>query len=276
MLAPLITSQNRSSDRLCEGCTDIAIQTHQLTVAYDAQPVLWNADISIPSWGMTGIIGPNGAGKSTLLKAILGMVPRLSGRIEVRGQPSDSGEPVIGYVPQRSTVDWDFPTTVFDLVMMGTYGRLSWFRRPGRREREQTWQALRQVGMEAYAQRQIGELSGGQQQRIFLARAFVQHASIYLMDEPFAGVDATTERALVQLLHQLRDAGKTIVMVHHDLTTVRRYFDHVVLLNKCVIACGPTTAAFTPEAIQRAYGSWDPLIGTEAGEVGQVVGVDDV
>ena len=203
---------------------------------------------------MTGIIGPNGAGKSTLLKAILGTVPTLSGRVELGAGDSSHGSSEIGYVPQRTGVDWDFPTSVLDLVMMGTYGRLKWFQRPGKNERAESMEALRQVQMDEFANRQIGELSVGQQKRVFIARAFVQQASIYLMDEPFAGVDAKTEKMLVEILHRLRDQGNTIVLVHHDLTTVTRYFDHVVLLNRTLVACGSTSEVFTWENIERAYG----------------------
>ena len=233
---------------------DFAIQTRQLTVAYGAEPALWSVDVDIPLLGMTGIIGPNGAGKSTLLKAILGTVPTLSGRVELGAGDSSHGSSEIGYVPQRTGVDWDFPTSVLDLVMMGTYGRLKWFQRPGKNERAESMEALRQVQMDEFANRQIGELSVGQQKRVFIARAFVQQASIYLMDEPFAGVDAKTEKMLVEILHRLRDQGNTIVMVHHDLTTVTRYFDHVVLLNRTLVACGSTSEVFTSENIERAYG----------------------
>ncbi|MEM6689752.1 MAG: metal ABC transporter ATP-binding protein [Planctomycetota bacterium] len=232
---------------------DHAIDIRQLTVAYGAKPVLWNVDLQIPKDGMTGIVGPNGAGKSTLIKAILGTVPTLSGEIKLHEEVSATSDS-IGYGPQRSSVDWDFPTTVFDLAMMGTYGRLKWFRRPGAREREQTWEALRQVRMEDFADRQIGELSGGQQQRLFIARAFVQQAQIYLMDEPFAGVDAKTETLLIEILHTLRDQGNTIVLVHHDLTTVADYFDHVVLLDRQIIASGKTSETFTSENIEATYG----------------------
>lgn len=233
---------------------DFAIQTRQLTVAYGAEPALWSVDVDIPLLGMTGIIGPNGAGKSTLLKAILGTVPTLSGRVELGAGGSSHGSSDIGYVPQRTGVDWDFPTSVLDLVMMGTYGRLKWFQRPGKNERAESMEALRQVQMDEFANRQIGELSVGQQKRVFIARAFVQQASIYLMDEPFAGVDAKTEKMLVEILHRLRDQGNTIVMVHHDLTTVTRYFDHVVLLNRTLVACGTTSEVFTSENIEQAYG----------------------
>lgn len=232
---------------------EVAIKTRQLTVAYGARPALWNVNVEIPHLRMTGIIGPNGAGKSTLLKAVLGTVPRLSGEVRFH-RDAAAGADAIGYVPQRSTVDWDFPITVFDLAMMGTYARLRWFQRPGKREREETWEALRQVQMEDFADRQIGELSGGQQQRVFLARALVQRASVYLMDEPFAGVDATTENALIGILHRLRDEGNTVVLVHHDLTTVNDYFDHVVLLNRELVASGETSSTFTPENVELAYG----------------------
>lgn len=233
---------------------DFAIQTRQLTVAYGAEPALWSVDVDIPLLGMTGIIGPNGAGKSTLLKAILGTVPTLSGRVDLGAGGSSHGCSDIGYVPQRTGVDWDFPTSVLDLVMMGTYGRLKWFQRPGKNERAESMEALRQVQMDEFANRQIGELSVGQQKRVFIARAFVQQASIYFMDEPFAGVDAKTEKMLVEILHRLRDQGNTIVMVHHDLTTVTRYFDHVVLLNRTLVACGTTSEVFTSENIEQAYG----------------------
>ena len=227
-----------------------AIRTQQLTVSYGGEPALWNVDLEIPELSMTGILGPNGAGKSTLLKAILGVIPRLSGSVDVAGTQITP----VAYVPQRTTVDWDFPTTVLDLVMMGTYGRLRWFQRPGRQEREDAMAALEQVRMTEFADRQIGELSGGQQQRIFLARAFVQQASIYLLDEPFAGVDAKTETLIIEILRQLRETGNTIVFVHHDLTTVRSYFDHVVLLNRRLIETGPVGDVFTEENIQQTYG----------------------
>jgi manganese/zinc/iron transport system ATP- binding protein len=237
---------------------EYAVTTRHLTVTYGADPAIWNVNVEIPRWGMTGIIGPNGAGKSTLLKAILGTVPRLSGTIEFptlkersAGKPDGS---LIGYVPQRNSVDWDFPTTVFDVVMMGTYGRLRWFQRPGKQERQDTRAALEKVRMEDFADRQIGELSGGQQQRVFLARAFVQNPLIYLMDEPFAGVDAKTENLLMEIFHALRDEGKTIVMVHHDLCCVQKYFDHVVMLNKSLIAYGQTATEFSSKNIQRCYG----------------------
>lgn len=230
-----------------------AIETRHLTVSYGGNTALWNVDVRIPELSMTGIVGPNGAGKSTLLKALLGIVPTVSGSVCLPN-PAHAEASAIAYVPQRNTVDWDFPTTVFDLVMMGTYGRLKWFQRPGKHQKQATREALQLVDMEEFGDRQIGELSGGQQQRVFLARAFVQNPSVYLLDEPFAGVDAKTECMLIEILQRLRDEGNTIVMVHHDLTTVRSYFDQVVLLNRSLIGCGPTEEVFTEDAIQSAYG----------------------
>jgi len=233
---------------------DIAIETHQLTVAYNAEPAVWNLNVQIPLNAMTAIVGPNGAGKSTLLKAILGTVRKLSGSISLHPSIGNHNA-AIGYVPQRSSVDWDFPTTVFDVVLMGTYGRLRWFQRPGKKERAEAMDALRQVQMDDLADRQIGELSGGQQQRVFLARAFVQQASVYLMDEPFAGVDARTEGLIIEVLRERQRAGNTIVLVHHDLASVSEYFDHVALINQKLVACGPTPATFTRENVALAYGS---------------------
>lgn len=243
-----------------------ALSVAGLTVAYDAQPVLWNAGFQVPRGVMMGVVGPNGAGKSTLLKAILGVIPKLAGRIEVFGRQVSTGGAEIGYVPQRASVDWDFPTTVFDLVLMGTYGQLGWFRRPGKAQREAAWQALDRVEMRDFAHRQIGELSGGQQQRAFLARAFVQDAPLYFMDEPFAGVDATTERSLVRLLQQMRQEGKTMVIVHHDLATVSEYFDQVTLLNRQVIACGDVSAAFNRETLKSTYGGAFSMLDSFRGE----------
>ncbi|MEM1226641.1 MAG: metal ABC transporter ATP-binding protein [Planctomycetota bacterium] len=234
---------------------DVVIGSNHLTVVYGAEPALWNVSVSIPRRGITGVIGPNGAGKSTLIKAILGIVPKAAGECRVQ---DDSGTQLmgdaIGYVPQRSTVDWDFPTSVFDVVMMGTYGRLRWFQRPGKLQRQQTADALDFVGLSDLAGRQIGELSGGQQQRVFLARAFVQHPSVYLMDEPFAGVDAKTERNLFQILRRIADDGATIVMVHHDLMRVHDYFDNVVLLNRRLIDQGPTKTIFNSDNLESCYG----------------------
>src|SRR3990172_7855805 len=203
---------------------------------------------------MIGIVGPNGAGKSTLIKAVLGLVPLASGKVEIYGRPYQQQRRLVGYVPQRESVDWDFPVTALDVVMMGTYGRLGWFRRPGLAERRDAERCLDQVGMANLANRQIRQLSGGQQQRVFLARALAQDAQIYFMDEPFAGVDAATEQAIVALLQNLRAGGKTVLVVHHELQTVRDYFDHVILLNMRLVAAGPTASTFTRQNLQKTYG----------------------
>ncbi|MCS7058637.1 MAG: metal ABC transporter ATP-binding protein [Meiothermus sp.] len=233
-----------------------------LTVIYRDRPVLWDVDLTIPEGQLCAIVGPNGAGKSTLIKAALGMVPKASGRVRFFGQPLEQVRRRIGYVPQRTSVDWDFPTHVLDVVMMGLYGRLGWFRRPGKKEREAAMEALEQVALSDLAYRQISELSGGQQQRVFLARALVQDADLYFMDEPFAGVDAVSEEAILRVLEGLRARGKTAVIVHHDLQTVREYFAHLTLLNVQVIASGPTESTFTPRNLERTYGK-QPLPGLD-------------
>lgn len=230
---------------------EIAIETSDLTVAYDGDPVLYDAAVSIPSGSLTAIVGPNGAGKSTLVKSMLGLIPKLSGRVHFAGGLCTGKD--VAYVPQRATVDWDFPITVFDLVMMGTYGHLKWFVRPGCKQRVATATALDQVGIYDLAKRQIGELSGGQQQRAFIARALVQQPAVFMLDEPFAAVDVTTEQSLVACLKRLRGDGKTIVTVHHDLSTVPEYFDHVVLVNREIVACGPVDTTFTRENIDRTF-----------------------
>ena len=232
----------------------LAIEVADLTVAYRDQPVLWDVDLNVPSGVLMAIVGPNGAGKTTLIKAILGLVAPAAGRVLIYGQSYPDQRQLVGYVPQRGSVDWDFPTSVLDVVMMGCYGTLGWGRRPGRRERTRGMEALENVGMLDFADRQISQLSGGQQQRVFLARALVQDAQVYLMDEPFQGVDATTERAIVGLLQDLRAAGKTVVAVHHDLQTVADYFDSVTLLNVRRIASGPVDEVFTEQNLRLAYG----------------------
>ena len=231
-----------------------AIEVTDLTVAYQDQPVLWDVDLDVPPGVLLSIVGPNGAGKTTLIKAILGLVRPAAGNVLIYDKPYEAQRRIVGYVPQRGTVDWDFPTNVLDVVMMGRYGSLGWVRRPGKQERELAMQALEKVGMEAYTTRQISQLSGGQQQRVFLARALVQDATVYLMDEPFQGVDATTERAIVTLLQELRGRGKTVVVVHHDLQTVTDYFDWVMLLNIRRIASGPVDEIFTSENLRTTYG----------------------
>ncbi len=225
-----------------------------LTVAYHNKPVLWDVDLSVPEGVLLAIVGPNGAGKSTLIKAVLGLVPAAAGQVLVYGKPYHEQRSLVAYVPQRGSVDWDFPTNALDVVMMGLYGKVGWIRRPGRNERQLALETLHKVGMSDFADRQISQLSGGQQQRVFLARALVQDASLYLMDEPFAGVDATTERAIIDLLRELRSAGKTVIVVHHDLQTVTQYFDWMMLLNVRRITAGPVEQVFTEENLHRAYG----------------------
>jgi manganese/zinc/iron transport system ATP- binding protein len=231
-----------------------AIEVEDLTMAYGEKPVLWDIDLHVPQGTLMAIVGPNGAGKTTLIKAILGLLKPAAGRVLIYGRPYDEQRKLVGYVPQRGSVDWDFPTSVLDVVMMGRYGNLGWLRRPGQKEKEMALEALEKVGMSKYAHRQISQLSGGQQQRTFLARALVQDAQVYFMDEPFQGVDATTERAIVALLKELREAGKTVVVVHHDLQTVPEYFDWVTLLNVRRIASGPVGQVFTDENLRLAYG----------------------
>lgn len=231
-----------------------ALQVHQLTVNYGKTPVLWDMSLTIPSGNIVGIIGPNGAGKSTFIKAVLGLVTPTSGKIEFFGQPLAMVQRRIAYVPQRESVDWDFPITVRDLVMMGRYGTLGIFRRP----RQADWAAVDHyvnlMGMSAYAQRQISQLSGGQQQRAFLARALVQEADVYFMDEPFAGIDMATETVIMQILRQLKSQGKTVFVVHHDLNTVERYFDWLVMLNMRLIAYGSVVEVFNPDTLNMTYG----------------------
>ncbi len=231
-----------------------AMSVRDLTVAYREKPVLWDIDLDVPAGKLAAIIGPNGAGKSTLIKAALGLVPSAAGTVQFFGKPYRNVRKRVAYVPQRSSVDWSFPTDALDVVTMGTYGRLGWVKRPGKTEHELAEHSLDLVGMGDFARRQISQLSGGQQQRVFLARALAQQADIYLMDEPFAGVDATTEKAIVQILQTLRNEGKTVVCVHHDLETAPEYFDWLVLLNVRVIASGEFGDAFTRQNLIDTYG----------------------
>ena len=232
----------------------VPLWVNDLTVAYHRKPVLWDVDLSLPAGRLIAVVGPNGAGKSTLIKSILGLVPRASGTVTIYGRPYEDQRSLVGYVPQRESVDWDFPVNALDVVTMGKYRRIGWLRPVTKRHREEARQELAKVGMEAYAWRQISQLSGGQQQRVFLARALAQDARIYFMDEPFAGVDVATERAIIALLKDLKAAGKTCVVVHHDLQTVPTYFDHVVLLNMRVVAAGPTAEVFNEENLKQTYG----------------------
>ena len=231
-----------------------AIEVTDLTIAYRDKPVLWDVDMDVPAGILMAIVGPNGAGKTTMIKSILGLIKPAAGQVLVYGKPYKEQRHLVGYVPQRGSVDWDFPTSVLDVVMMGRYGALGWLKRPGPSERAAALDALDKVGMKAFAQRQISQLSGGQQQRVFLARALVQDAQLYFMDEPFQGVDATTERAIVTLLQELRSVGKTVVVVHHDLQTVPEYFDWVTMLNVRRIASGPVSEVFTEQNLRHTYG----------------------
>jgi manganese/zinc/iron transport system ATP- binding protein len=230
------------------------LDVHDVTVAYHRRPVLWDVDWTLTEPALVGIVGPNGAGKSTLLKAILGLVPLTSGKVTMFGQPLDRVRNRVAYVPQRESVDWDFPVSVLDVVLMGTYGRLGWLRRPGAAEKKLAAACLDQVGLADYSSRQIGQLSGGQQQRTFLARALAQEADLYFLDEPFAGIDAASEQSILDLLRRLRGQGKTVCVVHHDLRAVPSYFDHVLLLNVRLLASGPTGDVFTEDNLRKTYG----------------------
>lgn len=230
------------------------LEIHDLAVSYYRKPVLYGVDVVIPRGALVGIIGPNGAGKSTLIKAVLGVVPAVNGWVRVFGKPVKRVRGRIAYVPQRESVDWDFPVTVADVVMMGRYGSLGLMRRPGASDRARVEESLERVGMADLAGRRISDLSGGQQQRVFLARALAQDSDLYFMDEPFAGVDAATEARMIALMGTLRDAGKTLIVVHHDLITAQRYFDHLLLLNMRVVAFGRTEEIYTAEKLQAAYG----------------------
>ena len=236
------------------GVSGLALNVLDLTIAYGDKPVLWDIDLSVPAGHLMAIVGPNGAGKTTLIKSILGLLKPAAGRVLIFDRPYLEQRKRVGYVPQRGTVDWDFPTSVLDVVMMGRYGALGWFKRPGSAEKKLAQDALERVGMGSFVDRQISQLSGGQQQRVFLARALVQDADIYFMDEPFQGVDATTERAIIGLLQELRAQGKTVIAVHHDLQTVTEYFDWVMLLNVRKIASGPVEEIFTDENLRLTYG----------------------
>ena len=241
------------------------LSIHDVTVAYERRPVLWDIDYDAPSGQLVAIVGPNGAGKSTLIKAVLGLVTPASGGIAIFGRPYREQRSRVGYVPQRESVDWEFPVSALDVVAMGRYGRIGWFRPVSRAHKQAALRCLGQLGMEDLAHRQISQLSGGQQQRVFLARALAQEADLYLMDEPLAGVDAATERTIIDLLRDLRAQGRTCIVVHHDLQTVREYFDHVVLLNRRIVAAGPVATTFSDENLRRTYGGRLTLL-EEAGE----------
>lgn len=230
------------------------VEVHDLTVAYNRKPVLWDVDLALPAGQLICIVGPNGAGKSSLLKAMMQLIPSASGFVKIFGQDINKVRNRISYVPQRESVDWDFPASVYDVVMMGRYGRLGLFHSPGATDREIVRKAIEQTGLTGLEQRHISQLSGGQQQRVFLARALAQQAELYFMDEPFAGVDMATEAAIIALLKELKNQGKTVIVVHHDLQTVREYFDWMVLLNLRLVASGPVSQVFNEETLQQTYG----------------------
>ncbi len=241
------------------------VSIHAMTVAYHRKPVLWDVDYDAPANKLIAIVGPNGAGKSTLIKACLGLIPLASGQVEFWGRAYRRARARVGYVPQRESVDWDFPVSALDVVCMGRYRMAGWCRPVGARHRNAALDCLERVGMRPFANRQISQLSGGQQQRVFLARALAQEADLYFMDEPFAGVDAATERAIVRVLRSLRESGKTVIAVHHDIQTVPEYFDEVILLNMRVVAAGPVSRVFTQENLHRTYGGRLTLL-SEAAE----------
>jgi len=239
---------------MSETAAEWALEVEDLTVAYADQPVLWDIDLRVPTGVKMAIVGPNGAGKSTLVKAAMGLVKPVAGEVRVFGRPHERAHGQIAYVPQRATLSWDFPTDVLDVVTMGTYGRLGWIRRSGAEQRREAETALEMVGMAAFSKRPIAELSGGQQQRVLLGRALAQDAPIYILDEPFQGVDAPTERAIIAVLDRLADEGKTIIVVHHDLQTVREYFDWVLLLNVRAFEYGPVDDVFTDSNLRLTFG----------------------
>lgn len=224
-----------------------------LHVSYHGNEVLRDINFTIETGKLIGIIGPNGAGKSTMMKAMLGLIPKDSGGIVIGGRPIQEIRKKIAYVPQRSNIDWDFPIVVKDSVLLGTYPKLGLFRRPTKKDKEWAIECLAKVGMENFANSQIGELSGGQQQRVFLARSLAQRAELFFLDEPFVGIDVSSEEVIINILKSLRDQGKTVFVVHHDLTKVEHYFDDLILINKELIGAGPVDRVFRPELMQAAY-----------------------
>lgn len=252
---------------MIEQVNNPVVEIHDLTVSYDRKPVLWDVDLSLPEGKLAGIVGPNGAGKSTLLKAVMNLVPSGSGFVRLFGQPLEKARKRISYVPQRESVDWDFPASAMDVVLMGRYGHLGLFKRPRKSDIEIAEDCLRKVDMYAFRERQIANLSGGQQQRIFLARALAQQADLYLMDEPFAGVDAATEGTIIGILREMTKKGKTVIVVHHDLQSVTQYFDWLILLNMRLVASGPVDAVFRTDLLQETYGGKLTLLA----EVGDLI-----
>lgn len=243
-----------------------AVKVQDVTVYYSGTAVLKDVSVIVPAQRMTAVVGPNGAGKSTLIKVILGLVKPIKGTIQLFGQPRPRNlTNLIAYIPQREVIDWDFPTDVLDVTMMGLYGRLGWFRRPGKKERRLAMEALEHVDMADFKDRQISELSGGQQQRVFLARSLVQDPRLYILDEPFTGIDIKTEQSIVEILRGLTESGRSVLIVHHDLNTLGSYFDHSILLNVTTIASGPTKKTFTRDNILRTYGGHVTIMPETAG-----------
>lgn len=242
---PAVTAETR----------DLVVHVDKVTAGYlPGINILNECSLTAYAGELIGIIGPNGAGKSTLIKAVLGLLPISSGWIKIFGGPYRTNCRRVGYVPQRESVDWDFPVNVLDVVLMGRYGRLRPGQRPTRHDHDIAHACLEKVKLLPFARRQIGNLSGGQQQRVFLARALAQESDLYLMDEPFVGVDAATEAAIIEILRELKANGKTLLVVHHDLATAREYYDHLLFLNMRLVAFGPTAEVFTPEILQTTYG----------------------
>ncbi|MBS4209203.1 metal ABC transporter ATP-binding protein [Bacillus sp. FJAT-50079] len=231
-----------------------AVKVEHLQVSYYGNEAVKNVSFEVEAGKLVGIIGPNGAGKSTLLKSLLGLLPIDNGHVRILGKKIEEIRRQIAYVPQRSNIDWDFPISVFETVMLGTYPNLKAFRKPRKKEKEISLQCLKKVGMESFKDRQIGELSGGQQQRVFLARAMAQQTDILFLDEPFVGIDVSSEETIVRILKELCEQGKTVMLVHHDLTKAKEYFDELILLNKELVEFGPVSKVLKPEVITRAYG----------------------
>lgn len=245
----------------------IALEVHNLNVVYHRRPALWNIDFAMPTGVLTGIMGPNGSGKSTLLKSVMQIIQPDSGWVQVFGKPMEEMRPVLAYVPQRQEIDWDFPASVYDVVAMGRFSKRGLFKRLSKEDHAIVSQSLEQVQMLGMSKRHISELSGGQQQRVFLARALAQQAQLYLMDEPFAGVDAGTEASIIELLRDMKNQGKTVVVVHHDISSARNYFDWLVLLNTHLVAAGPADEVLNDENLRNTYGGRLPMLNTLADEL---------
>lgn len=241
-----------------------AIDAEALHINYGKTAILWDVSFQIPPGLVVGILGPNGAGKSTLFKAALGLIRPLSGKIDLLGKSLSDVRQKVAYVPQRESIDWDFPITAEEVVLMGRYGRMGLFGRVRKADWEAASHALELVGMAGFAKRQISQLSGGQQQRLFIARALVQNAELFLLDEPFAGVDLATEKAIMELLKKQTSQGKTVLIIHHDLTTIEEYFDWALLLNTRLVSCGPVSTAASPENLRRTFGKKQTLFNEAA------------